>query len=81
MENVKKIIDLCEHYTDSECSLYEFQQRLQTLSMNEIPKEVQRLLYSVDNDLEEVRFCFKEDKYFKESLPIVRRLYETLIKL
>lgn len=63
MEALKKLIDICKAYKNSEFGIEEFQRRMETVYLpDESKSTLEKVQYNAYNMLEEILYCYGESK-------------------
>lgn len=78
MDNIKRMIERCESFLEGRCSIEEFQQRLITFTMSELSNDLYEFISILENELEEIRFCYDENEHLSLSTPIILGFREML---
>jgi hypothetical protein len=73
-----KIIKICSDFKEKKFNIEEFQSRLHTLKIEEGFEYLSKLLYDVDNQMEEIRFCKAEINFYKYGVEIADALIKKM---
>lgn len=78
MDNIQRMIERCESFLEGSYSIEEFQQRLLTFTMSELSSDLYEFIPTLENNLEEIRFCYDENEHLRLSTPYVISFREIL---
>lgn len=77
MGTVENIINICNEFKQKKIDIEEFQSRLKTLMIEDTIKySLDKVLYDIDNRLEEIRFCSLESNYYLYGIEVADSLLE-----
>lgn len=77
MGTIESITKICNDFKQRRFGIEEFQSRLQTLVIQKtIKPDLEKVLYHIDNRLEEIRFCSLQSNYYLYGIEVADSLLE-----
>lgn len=71
------ITEICKDFINKKINLEDFQRKLSLVIIeDDAEKYLQEVLYTVDNKLEEIRFCSLELNYYSYGVEVAKNLLE-----
>ena len=80
MEDIAKLVAVCESYKLGEFDIKEFQERLETIFLPEQYRSIEEEQHNAFNRLEEIQFCYQTNNQRKHALKVADDLI-TVVKV
>ena len=78
MNEMEKLVEICNSYIDGKFSIEEFQKRIETVYLpDECKNTLEKVQHNAHNKLEEIRFCYGESK--EDADEVAKHLVQAVI--
>lgn len=75
MNNLQKLIEICQRYIDNELDIAQFQSQLEMVFLpDDYKNTLEKKQYNAVNTLEEIRFCYLPENQYQQACQVAENL-------